>query len=71
MSNMFKGYQNKKIPTSIADCIAPNSLSLNLWQKSRNSRLYHGNGSPYIKPYAINTSRIRYARGRNFVWQQR
>ena len=32
MSNMFKGYQNKKIPTSIADCIAPNSLSLNLWK---------------------------------------
>ena len=32
MSNMFTGKQNKKVPQSIADCIAPDSLSLNLWR---------------------------------------
>ncbi len=32
MSNMFTGKQHKKVPQSIADCIAPDSLSLNLWR---------------------------------------
>lgn len=32
MSNMFTGKQNKKVPQSIADCIAPDTLSLNLWR---------------------------------------